>query len=39
VFSFLEEVGKIFEDALGRFDVSGGAINRNVLTAGIDSDV
>ena len=39
VFSFLEEVGKVFEDALDGFDVGRVAINRNVLTAGVNSYV
>ncbi len=39
VFSFLEEVGKVFEYALGRFDVGGVAVDRDVLTAGINSNV
>jgi hypothetical protein len=39
VFSFLEEVGKVFEDALGGFDVGGVAVDRNVLSAGVNSNV
>jgi predicted O-methyltransferase YrrM len=39
VFSFLEELGKVFEDALDRLDVGGLAVNRNVLTAGVNSYV
>ena len=39
VFSFLEEVGKVFEDALDDLDIARVAINRNVLTAGVNSYV
>src|SRR6185295_10730354 len=39
VFSFLEEVGKVFEDALGGLDIGGVAVDGNVLTAGINSYV
>jgi hypothetical protein len=39
VLSFLEEVGKVFEDALDGFNVGRVAINRNVLTAGVNSYV
>src|SRR6185369_2413813 len=37
VFSFLEELGKIFEDALSSLDVSRIAIDRDVLSAGVNS--
>jgi len=39
MFSFLEEVGEILEDAFDRFDVLRIAVNRNVLTAGVNSYV
>jgi hypothetical protein len=39
VFSFLEEVGKVFEDALDSFDVGRVTINRDVLTTGVNSYV
>src|SRR5262249_36969689 len=39
MFSFLEEIGKIFEDALGGLDVGGIAVDGNILTAGINSYV
>ncbi len=39
VLSFLEEVGKVFEDTLDSLDVLRIAVNRDVLTAGVYSYV
>src|SRR6185369_13098490 len=36
MFAFLEEVGKVFEDALDGLDVGGVAVYGDVLTAGIN---
>ena len=39
MFSFLEEVGKVFEDTLGGLDVGRVAIDGDILTASINSYV
>jgi hypothetical protein len=39
LFSFLEEVGKVFEDTLGGLDVRGVAVDGHILTAGVNSHV
>jgi hypothetical protein len=39
VFAFFEEVGKVFENALGGLDVRGVTVNGNVLSTRVDSYV